>query len=62
MCATINCWAILTRDGEWHEVGGKNPELPEKIVMDSPKRFNETLQQMLRSDPELWLTLLDCHI
>ena len=62
MCATINCWAILTPDGEWHEVGGKNPEIPEKIVMDSPKRFNEMLQQMLRSDPELWLTLLDCHI
>ena len=62
--AAFSTYAVVTPDGEWHQKGqmgwwGMSSETPDEAKSweaDYMKRFIET------ADPELILTVVDCHI
>ncbi len=59
----FSVWALVTPDGEWHEQGEMGWFGFSNATFDSRKSFMEQLQQALvAGDPELYITIVDCHI
>ena len=59
----FSVWALITPDGEWHEQGQMGWFGLSDATFDSRKSFMEQLQQALvAGDPELYITIVDCHI
>jgi len=63
-CASFTTYAVLTSDGDWHEPGqmgwfGMSNETPESF-----KDWHEHyLERFVESaDPDMFLTIVDCHI
>ncbi|MBQ3502643.1 MAG: hypothetical protein IJA72_03160 [Clostridia bacterium] len=63
-CAEFGTWAVITPDGEWHEQGemgwfGLSGDTP-----DEAKNWHETYYDCFikNADPELIMTIVDCHI
>lgn len=60
--AGFSCWAFVTPDGEWHENGRMGWFGAHDATRESRDSFSREWQEMLNGDPELWLTIVDCHI
>lgn len=58
----FTCWAFLTPDGEWHEQGQMGWFGVGDDTKESRARFTLELESMLKSSPDLWITIVDCHI
>lgn len=56
-------WAILTPDGMWYEMGEMGWWGFHGATMKSREEYKEVLAETLKnSDPNLWVTIVDCHI
>lgn len=62
MKSCFRCWAFLTPDGEWHEQGQMGWFGVGDDTKESRARFTLELESMLKSSPDLWITIVDCHI
>lgn len=62
MQSGFTCWAFLTPDGEWHEQGQMGWFGVGDDTKESRARFTLELENMLKSSPDLWITIVDCHI
>lgn len=62
-CASFSTWAIVTPDGEWHEAGTMGWFGTSDATAESIARYeNEWQRIMLEADPNLWISIIDCHI
>ena len=62
MKSGFSCWAFLTPDGEWRENGRMGWFGIGDDTKESRARFSLELERMLKSSPDLWITIVDCHI
>lgn len=61
--ATFSTYALLTEDGEWHEPGQVGYFGSSSATEKSTAAFKTFLQEYIeQSDPEYYITLVDCHI
>lgn len=58
----FTCWAFVAPNGEWYENGQMDWFAANDATKESRDRFALALEETLKSDPDLWLTLVDCHI
>ena len=58
----FTCWAFVAPNGEWYENGQMGWFAANDATKESRDRFALELEDMLKSDPNLWLTIVDCHI
>ena len=58
----FTCWAFVAPNGEWYENGRMGWFAANDATKESRDRFALELENMLKSDPNLWLTIVDCHI
>ena len=63
-CAQFSTWAVITPDGEWHECGqmgwfGLSSETKETRDDWYDNYYDRFIANI---DPELWITIVDCHI
>lgn len=59
--AGFTCWAFVTPNGEWYENGQLGWFDTSDATKESREQFALELENMLKSDPNLWLTIVDCH-
>lgn len=58
----FTCWAFVAPNGEWYENGQMGWFAANDATKETRDRFALELEDMLKSDPNLWLTIVDCHI
>ena len=58
----FTCWAFVAPNGEWYENGQMGWFAANDATKESRDRFALELENILKSDPNLWLTIVDCHI
>lgn len=62
-CASFSTWAVVTPDGEWHEAGTMGWFGTSDATAESISEYeNEWQRIMLEADPNLWISIVDCHI
>lgn len=63
--AAFSTHAFVTPDGEWHELDRLdrwyNNDSTCESRNDYQREFEKTIEA-LRDDPDVWITILDCHI
>ena len=62
MCSEFLTWAYITPDGEWNKQGemgwfGVGTDTKESIPV-----YRQQMGEMIKENPDLWLTVVDCHI
>lgn len=63
ICSSFTTWALVTPDGEWYENGEMGWFGAHNATAESRQEYESELQQALaEADPELWLSIVDCHI
>ena len=60
--ASLNPWAFITPDGMWHEAGELTQFGIGLTNKNDLRRFRTLLNTMLTDNPDLWITIVDCHI
>ena len=60
--ASLNPWAFITPDGMWHEAGELTQFGIGLTNKNDLRRFRSLLNKMLTDNPDLWITIVDCHI
>lgn len=61
--AKFKTWAMITPDGKWHEQGSMGWWGLNDATKDSTNSFVEMFDKTLKeTDPEFYLTIVDCHI
>ena len=55
-------WAFLTPDGEWNEQGEMGWFGIGTDTKESISAYRQQLERMIKENPDLWLTVVDCHI
>ena len=63
--AAFSTYAFVTPDGEWFETGNMGWWGIDNSSYESRKTYASTFVQTieeLRDDPNIWITILDCHI
>lgn len=61
--ASFSPWAFVTPDGEWHENGEMGWFGANNANADSRRKFEDTLRKtLLEADPNVWISIVDCHI
>lgn len=60
--ASFSTWAFITPDGEWHEAGQIGWFGTHDATRESRAAYQAKLDAALKSDPNLWITIVDCHI
>ena len=61
-CSSFGTWAMVTPDGEWHESGLMGWCCFNDATAESRKTFSDFLKKQLEENPDLWITIVDCHI
>ncbi len=61
-CASFSPWALVTPDGEWIQKGEMGWFGVGDSTCASRKAYNAQLEAELKAHPDLWITLVDCHI
>ena len=62
-CTSFTTWALVTPDGDWHESGTMGWFGTSNATPQSRSRYGEFLRSTLaNADPEMWLSIVDCHI
>ena len=59
---SFSVWAFVSPDGEWHEIGEMGWFSMHNATRESRRTFADELKAALEADPDLWLTIVDCHI
>ena len=63
ICSSFTTWALVTPDGDWHESGTMGWFGTSNATPKSRSRYREFLRSTLaNADPEMWLSIVDCHI
>jgi len=60
--ASFSTWALITPDGEWHEAGHMGGFASHDATKESRTAYQAKVDAALKSDPNLWITIVDCHI
>lgn len=60
--ATFGTWAMVTPEGEWHESGSMGWWGFNDATAESRTVFSDFLKKQLKENPDLWITIVDCHI
>lgn len=55
-------WAVLTKDGEWEEPGRVGFFGTSTATMEREREWNEEYGARYLGDPDLIVTIIDCHI
>lgn len=61
----FSTYAFVTPDGEWHETGRMGWWGIDDATSESRKEYRSNLAQTieeLKNDPDIWITIVDCHI
>ncbi len=61
-CSSFGTWAMITPDGEWHESGLMGWWCTNDATAESRKAFSDFQKKQLAENPDLWITIVDCHI
>ena len=62
-CSSFTTRALVTPDGEWYENGEMGLFGAHNATAESRSRYGEFLRSTLaNADPEMWLSIVDCHI
>ncbi len=60
--ASFGTWAMITPNGEWHESGSMGWWGANDATAESRETFSDFLKKQLEENPDLWITIVDCHI
>lgn len=61
--AKFKTWALITPDGKWHEQGSMGWWGFNDATKDSTEKFMDLFEKTIQeTDPEFYLTIVDCHI
>lgn len=63
--SSFGTWAILTPDGEWHEKGDMGWWGMSDATAESRKEYRNIFDAAVAEfskDPDIWITIVDCHI
>lgn len=63
--AAFHTYAFVTPDGKWHEPGRMGWWAMANATYESRNAYNAEFEKTieeLRNDPDIWITILDCHI
>ena len=61
-CSDFETWALITPDGEWHETGHLGWHGVHSETYESREKYTDFLKQCIGDLPDLWITIVDCHI
>lgn len=61
-CAAFSTWALVTPDGEWRQKGEMGWFGMSDATCESRADFAAQLEAALKENPDLWITVVDCHI
>ena len=62
-CASFSTWALVTPNGEWYENGEMGWFGAHDATAESRAEYESEFQRALsEADPNLWLSIVDCHI
>lgn len=61
-CATLSTWALVTPDSEWLQKGEMGWFGMSDATRESRAAFTAQLDAELKENPDLWITIVDCHI
>lgn len=63
--AEFSTYAFITPDGEWHETGRMGWWGIDDATAESRKEYRSNFAQTideLKDNPDIWITIVDCHI
>lgn len=60
--AAFGAWAILTADGEWNETGAMGWFGMSDATQESRNKYETAFRQLIEENPDLYITIVDCHI
>lgn len=58
----FNVSAYITPEGEWFDIGTVGWFMTSNEAEDRLKQFNDELKEMIAENPDLYITIVDCHI
>lgn len=61
-CSEFLTWAHITPEGEWVEQGEMGWFGVGKDTKESISNYRKDLKEMIEENPDLWITIVDCHI
>lgn len=62
MSASLSPFAVVTADGEWHEAGNMGWFGMSDTTKESRDKLSEYFKKYVEENPNLLLTVVDCHI
>jgi hypothetical protein len=60
--AEFSTWALVTPDGEWYEKGQMGWFGMSDATAESISEYRAALNKVLAENPDVWITIVDCHI